>query len=95
METLLKTGEHKLFYKLVLFTGVAMVVYGSYNWYNNRKSDDSLNVTTPPNNPSNQETISMGTTGGVRGLPTTPIEENSGISHNSIGNSNSDFWSKK
>jgi len=87
MEVALKQGEHKLFYKLVLYAGIAMVIYGSYNWYNNRQSDSTLNNTTPPNNPSDL-TPTTGETNEV--LTSIPTRGGTITRGNSIGN----FWSK-
>jgi uncharacterized membrane protein YebE (DUF533 family) len=87
MEVALKQGEHKLFYKLVLYAGVAMVIYGSYNWYNNRKNDNTMNNTTPPNNPSDLTPTTQETNEILTSIPT----RGGGITRgNSIGN----FWSK-
>ena len=87
----LKQGEHQLFYKLVLYAGVAMVIYGSYNWYNNRKSDDTMNNTTPPNNPSDLTPTTNETNEILTSIPTRgSIDTTRGNSVNSIGN----FWSK-
>jgi hypothetical protein len=88
MEKLLKTGEHQLFYKLVLYAGVAMVVYGTYNWYNNRQSDNTMNNTTPPNNPSDLTPTIQETNEILTSIPTT--RGGSITRGNSVGN----FWSK-
>ncbi len=73
--------------KILLIVGTAMVIYGGYYWYNNRKNDKSLTDIKPPANPAEQEQVQL--TAGETNEVLTSIPTSTGsITRNSIGN----FW---